>query len=57
MGLYLESGAMERKLTAMYHYRIFPSAVANLSKIDVVIKDSYAKIIVNLKLLNSVMLL
>ena len=56
-GLYLELGAMEWKLTAMYHYRTFPSALANLSKVDVVIKDSYAKLIVNLKLVNSVMLL
>ncbi|RVW30728.1 putative plastid-lipid-associated protein 13, chloroplastic [Vitis vinifera] len=34
--------------------RIFPSALAHLSKVDVVIKDSYGKTTVNLKLLNSV---
>lgn len=57
MGLYLELGSIEWKLIVMYCCRIFPSALANLSKVDVVIKDSYGKTTVNLKLLNSVMLL
>lgn len=34
--------------------RRFPSTLANLSKMDVAIKDGYAKITANLKLLNSV---
>lgn len=34
--------------------RRFPSTLADLSKMDVVIKDGYAKITENLKLLNSV---
>lgn len=41
-------------LAARFLFQIFPSALANLSKVDVVIKDSYGKTTVNLKLLNSV---
>lgn len=38
----------------LYHCRRFPSTLANLPKMDVVIKDGYAKITAKLKFLNSV---
>lgn len=37
--------------------RRFPSTLANLSKMDVLIKDNYANITANMKLLNAVMFL
>lgn len=43
-------------LCTLYLCRIFPSTLANLSKMDVVIKDGNAKITANMRLLNSVYL-
>ncbi|GLT77944.1 hypothetical protein SLA2020_494970 [Shorea laevis] len=39
---------------ARFIFERFPSTLANLSKLDVVIKDGYAKITAKLKLLNSI---
>ncbi|GAV88641.1 PAP_fibrillin domain-containing protein [Cephalotus follicularis] len=39
---------------ATFIFQRFPSALANLSKIDVSIKDGYGNVMVNLKLLNSI---
>lgn len=40
----------------IYSCRGFPSTLANLSKLDAVIKDGTAKITANVKLLNLVIL-
>uniref|UniRef100_A0A5B7ACX9 Putative plastid lipid-associated protein n=1 Tax=Davidia involucrata TaxID=16924 RepID=A0A5B7ACX9_DAVIN len=41
-------------LAAKFIFERFPSTLANLSRLDLVIKDGYAKITANMKLLNSI---
>lgn len=41
-------------LAASFLFERFPTSLANLSKLDVVIKDGYSKVTANLKVLNSV---